>query len=130
MLKSLFEERGARQDSEALDRLFRSELGRMRPNLESGLAVLGTLVANAPFIGLFGTVLGIIQAFAALGMDSSGTAGIMSGISRALFATAAGLFVAIPAVVAFNYFSKQIKEQIVAAESLKDLLVSRFRVRD
>jgi biopolymer transport protein ExbB len=98
-----------------------------RMNLEKGLAVLATLGSNAPFIGLFGTVLGIIRSFAYLG-SQSGTASVMSGISQALFATAFGLFVAIPAVVAFNIFTKMIKDLITEAESLRDLYISEMQV--
>ena len=71
---------------------------------EKGLAILATLGANAPFIGLFGTVLGIIRAFAYLGTQS-GSSAVMSGVSQALYATAMGLLVAIPAVFAYNYFT-------------------------
>ncbi len=81
-----------------------------RFRLERNLAVLGTLGNNAPFIGLFGTCLGIIVAFNSLA--ESGTGGpsvVMRGISEALIATAVGLFVAIPAVIAFNYFMRRVK---------------------
>ena len=74
-----------------------------RFRLEKNLAVLGTLGNNAPFIGLFGTVLGIIKAFNDLALaQSGGPSVVMRGISEALVATAVGLFVAIPAVVFFN----------------------------
>ena len=73
--------------------------------------MLGTLGNNAPFIGLFGTVLGVIIAFAALG-ESGGQAdamgGVMAGIAEALVATGVGLFVALPAVVAYNVIQKKI----------------------
>jgi biopolymer transport protein ExbB/TolQ len=111
---------------ESMDRTYRSHVSSQKIKIEGGLANLATLGANAPFIGLFGTVLGIIQAFAALGFESSGTSSVMSGISRSLFATAAGLFVAIPAVVAFNFFSKKVKEIYAENDSLKDLLVSHI----
>ncbi len=73
--------------------------------LESRLGFLGTLGSISPFIGLFGTVLGIIRAFEAIGRTGTGgLATVSTGIAEALIATAAGLFVAIPAVVAYNYF--------------------------
>ncbi len=76
-----------------------------RQNLMKYLSFLGTVGANAPFIGLFGTVLGIIKAFHDLAQASQqGPSVVMAGISEALVATAIGLLVAIPAVVAFNYF--------------------------
>ena len=74
--------------------------------LERRLAFLGTLGNNAPFIGLFGTVLGVVHAFAALGGASGpGADEVMSAIAGALVATAVGLFVAIPAVAAYNLSS-------------------------
>lgn len=107
------------------DRAVRSFLSQEKSRLENGLTVLATLGSNAPFIGLFGTVLGIIQAFGALGNHQNNTADIMTGISEALIATAIGLFVAIPAVIAFNFFSRELKILLVNAEALKDLFLSR-----
>ncbi len=104
-----------------------SKIQRMQ--LEKGLAVLATLGSNAPFIGLFGTVLGIIRAFAYLG-SQSGTASVMSGISQALFATAFGLFVAIPAVIGFNLFSKMIKDLMTQGEALRDLYIAELKIPD
>lgn len=74
-------------------------------SLERFLGVLGTIGSTAPFIGLFGTVLGIIRAFSDLSVASGASpAAVADGIAEALVATAAGLFVAVPAVVAYNYF--------------------------
>jgi biopolymer transport protein ExbB len=82
---------------------------RERLRLERRLAFLATLGSNAPFIGLFGTVLGIIKAFHDLsGAQGAGPSVVMAGISEALVATAVGLMVAIPAVVAFNYFRRRV----------------------
>jgi len=91
--------------------------------LESRIAILGTLGNNAPFIGLFGTVLGIINAFHSLAQNTKGgPAIIMAGISEALIATALGLFIAIPAVGAYNYFVRRIKKIIVSAENFTRML--------
>ncbi len=84
-----------------------AELTRM----EQWLTWLATIGAITPFIGLFGTVWGIIDAF--LGLGSAGTASLSSvapGISEALITTAAGLFAAIPAVIAYNLFVQRVKE--------------------
>ncbi len=113
----------------AVDRLYRSFLSQERSNMEKGLSILATLGANAPFIGLFGTVLGIIQAFSALGVDNVVASSVMSGISLALLATAVGLFVAIPAVVAFNYFSKTIRERLSQCEQAKEQLVASLSLK-
>jgi biopolymer transport protein ExbB/TolQ len=78
--------------------------------LESGLGILATLGSVSPFIGLFGTVVGIIKSFTALSLtDTSNYTHVMSGISEALIATAAGLFVAVPAVMFYNYFTKKLR---------------------
>ncbi len=109
----------------SIDRSISSYIKDKRSNLEKGLPVLATLGANAPFIGLFGTVLGIIRSFAYLGTQSGSTA-VMTGVSQALYATAVGLLVAIPAVVAYNNFSNQIKRAIQRTESLRDQLIAQI----
>ena len=77
--------------------------------LERYLGVLGTIGSTTPFIGLFGTVLGIIRAFHDLAVaEGAGPSVVADGIAEALVATATGLFVAIPAVVAYNYFTRKI----------------------
>ena len=87
--------------------------------LEKRLTILNTLGNNAPFIGLLGTVLGVIMAFHGLGtLGSTGAEVVMRSISRALLATAAGLFIAIPVVMANNYFSKKVKIIIQQLEIL------------
>jgi biopolymer transport protein ExbB/TolQ len=89
------------------------------------LSVLATVGANAPFIGLFGTVLGIIRAFRDLAANTQGIGNsVMFGISEALVATAVGLVVAIPAVVAFNIFNGKLKEVVSNADLLSRTLLS------
>jgi biopolymer transport protein TolQ len=79
--------------------------------LERNMSFLATTASVAPFIGLFGTVLGIIRAFTGLGTEGTATLrAVAPGIAEALIATAAGLFAAIPAVIAYNYFVHQVKE--------------------
>ena len=79
--------------------------------LERNMSWLATTASVAPFIGLFGTVLGIITAFTGLGLEGTATIrAVAPGIADSLIATAAGLFAAIPAVIAFNYFVHQVKE--------------------
>lgn len=112
-------QRGPRVVSETME----AELLRQKSRFEAYLIFLGTLGNNAPFIGLFGTVLGIIKAFKdlSLGDPSKGGAGaqaVMAGISEALVATAVGLAVALPAVVAFNYFKTVVKRTVVNTEAL------------
>jgi biopolymer transport protein ExbB len=108
-----------------------------RKRLERGLAFLGTLGNNAPFVGLLGTVIGVIEAFEALGttdtLQQVGKASasvapqaIMSGIAEALVATAVGLFVAIPAVAAYNYFQRKIQSTLAESEALNDILLAHL----
>jgi biopolymer transport protein ExbB/TolQ len=90
-----------------------------RARYERRLAFLGTLGNNAPFIGLFGTVLGIIRAFHDLAGNSlQGTQAVMSGIAEALVATGVGLLVALPAVAAYNIFTRQVERATSASEVL------------
>jgi biopolymer transport protein ExbB len=101
---------------------------RERLQLERNLAILGTLGNNAPFIGLFGTVLGIIKAFHDLGQNQGGGAAVvMAGISEALVATAVGLIVAIPAVMAFNYFQRRVRARLARADELAHLILANVR---
>jgi biopolymer transport protein ExbB len=112
-------------NTEQIDRSVRSYLALERASLEKGLTALATLGSNAPFIGLFGTVLGIIQAFGALAIQNNNTTSVMTGISEALVATAIGLFVAIPAVIAYNVLSRKLRLLLTECESLRDLYLSR-----
>jgi len=84
-------------------------LFKQHEELQKGLAVLGTLGSTTPFVGLLGTILGIIVAFGELSKGGAGSNAIMFSLAEALILTAVGLVVAIPAVVAFNYFNKKIK---------------------
>lgn len=108
--------------AEALDGALEGARARERLRMERNLAFLGTLGSNAPFIGLFGTVLGIIKAFHDLaGNQAGGPAVVMAGISEALVATAVGLMVAIPAVVAFNYFNRRTRTRMTEVDWMSQL---------
>jgi biopolymer transport protein ExbB len=92
---------------------------RERGRYERRLAFLGTLGNNAPFVGLFGTVLGIIRAFHDLaGASLQGTQAVMAGIAEALVATGVGLLVALPAVATYNAFTRHVERASSAAEVL------------
>lgn len=112
VLRSAFAWRGG--GVTAFESAVESEVGRERPALERGSTVLGTIGNNAPFIGLLGTVIGVIDAFhhlasASSGNDSGAMGNVMYGISEALVATGVGIFVAIPAVIAFNALQRQVE---------------------
>ncbi len=106
-------------------------MAQERPRYERSLSFLGTLGSNAPFVGLFGTVLGIIKAFNDLGAvairGSAIQQTVMTGISEALVATAVGLAVAIPAVVAYNLFTRALKYRVTRAQALAHALVAAAR---
>jgi biopolymer transport protein ExbB len=111
--------------TEAVSEAMASTKSRLRLDMERNLGVLGTLGNNAPFIGLFGTVLGIIKAFADLSRNQAGGAGaVMSGISEALVATAVGLMVAIPAVIAFNFFQGKVRKSLGRVDAMAHLILS------
>lgn len=116
-----FREGGSHAMTEALE----SEQSRARKELETGMNFLGTVGNNAPFIGLFGTVIGVIVSFHELGSAAAraGAMGnVMSGISEALVATGVGIFVAIPAVISYNMAQTRIAEIEQASTSLGRLV--------
>jgi biopolymer transport protein ExbB len=95
---------------DSLSELMAGRVVAEKIELEKRLPILSTLGNNAPFLGLLGTVLGVIKAFNGLGtLGNSGAEVVMKSISTALLATAAGLFVAIPVVMTNNFFSKKLK---------------------
>jgi biopolymer transport protein ExbB/biopolymer transport protein TolQ len=95
---------------EAISDAIESQHARKKKSLERGMSFLGTIGTNAPFIGLFGTVIGVIEAFAHLGagQNQDAMSKVMAGIAEALVATGVGLFVAIPAAVFFNVFQQRL----------------------
>jgi biopolymer transport protein ExbB/TolQ len=102
-------------------------LERQVADLEERLPSLGTIGSTAPFIGLFGTVLGVMRAFRDLaGASSAGPGVVAIGISEALVATAAGLFVAIPAIIAYNYFTTRINRFADELRWVTDELLDRL----
>jgi biopolymer transport protein ExbB/biopolymer transport protein TolQ len=107
-----------------------SELGAARKELGRGTNLLGTLGTNAPFVGLFGTVLGVIEAFHQLsaGAAKAAMGNVMSGIAEALVATGVGLFVALPAVVAYNVAQKRIAGIESDTLALAKLLTAALRM--
>ena len=102
------------------DQIFKIFLQRFRNQAQQGLPVLGTLGSTTPFIGLLGTVMGIIVSFGKLSEDGGGTNAVMLSLAEALILTAVGLIVAIPAVIAFNYFNRKVKGLTEQLVTLKD----------
>lgn len=117
---------------EGMEDLYKATVERERLEYEKMIGFLATLGSNAPFIGLFGTVLGIVGAFAQLsgaGATTGRSAVIMGSISEALVATAVGLLVAIPAVGAYNLFQKRIERTVGASEVVFRELLALARRR-
>jgi biopolymer transport protein ExbB len=126
--------------SEAAEEAMAAAVGLERKRLEKRLLVLGTVGNNAPFIGLLGTVIGVVGAFDALGKTSAMTSAmanstslaperVMGTIAEALVATAVGLVVAIPAVAVFNYFQGRVAAALVDAETLGHVLLAHLRAK-
>ncbi|ACY14570.1 MotA/TolQ/ExbB proton channel family protein [Haliangium ochraceum] len=128
----------APRGSEAADKGMQSAIAVERKGLDARLTYLGTLGNNAPFIGLFGTVIGVILAFEELGQVTGATgaaasqvasAAVMSAIAEALVATAVGIGVALPAVAAYNFFQRRISVLLDDAETLSNLVLAYLGAR-
>ena len=120
--------RGYTKGPESVEDLLTGAMAREKGFYERRLSILATLASNSPYIGLFGTVLGIVRAFKDLSKDmASASTGVMAGIAEALVATAIGLLVAIPAVVAYNVFKGMVKDAVTNTESLSRLLLAELK---
>ncbi len=117
--------RGAQACGEAM----LSAKARVKPLLESRLNILATIGSNAPYVGLLGTVLGIIKAAHDLTGGGSGADpnAVMAGVFEALIATAFGLFVAIPAVITYNVFQRKVREVLSQTDSLAHQVLASIR---
>ncbi len=105
--------------------------GKEKQRYNKRLSFLATVGSNAPFIGLFGTVLGVIKAFGELGTDMSSVGGkLMIGISEALVATGVGLLVAIPAVIAYNVYIGKVNGLSANTELLSRTLLAQLKAEE
>ena len=123
----LSEQANAEPDSvmQGVQRAMRVALTREEERLETHLAFLATVGSTSPYVGLFGTVIGIMNSFRSLANMSQATlASVAPGISEALIATAIGLFAAIPAVIAYNRYSAKVDVLVKRYEAFNDELVS------
>jgi biopolymer transport protein ExbB/TolQ len=127
----LFGLRDREKGPEAVEDRMSGALSTEKTRYNKFLPFLGTVGNNAPFIGLFGTVLGIIAAFDNLAIGSQEAAqGVMGAISEALVATGVGLLVAIPAVIAFNAFKSRVGKSVAQTDLLGRTLLSYLRSDD
>ncbi len=109
------------------DRFTENYLFEQEKKLTQGLSVLSTLGATAPFIGLLGTVLGIIVAFGELSSENMDMNAVMFLLAEALILTAVGLIVAIPAVIAFNIFQKKADQKLDQLNAEKNLKLAQHK---
>ena len=111
--------------SSGLAELFKATYLQEKPTLEGSISVLATVGANAPFIGLLGTVFGIMRSFHDLGsIQEAGQEVVMVGISIALLATAMGLVVAIPSVMLYNYFRRRVNRILDTLENIREVCLA------
>jgi biopolymer transport protein TolQ len=115
---------------ERMERVMQAAIARELAKAERGLAVLATIGSASPFIGLFGTVWGIMNAFRAIAESrNTNLAAVAPGIAEALFATALGLIAAIPAVIFYNWLSGGLDRFAVRLEALTDDVIARVSRR-
>jgi biopolymer transport protein ExbB/TolQ len=113
---------------ESVEDLIAGALGKEKGRYEKRLNFLATLASNAPYVGLFGTVLGIVRSFRDLAANmADASSAVMAGIAESLIATAVGLLVAIPAVVAFNVFKARVKTSVTDGQMLSRILLSQLK---
>jgi len=118
------------EDVEASKRALERAAAIVHAELKRGVSTLATIGSTAPFVGLFGTVVGIINAFKGISTEkSTGLGAVAGGISEALVTTAIGLFVAIPAVWMFNYFTNKVEAFDVDMDNSSSELIDYFLKR-
>ncbi|HEX3695361.1 MAG TPA: MotA/TolQ/ExbB proton channel family protein [Polyangia bacterium] len=116
---------------ESVEDLIAGALGQEKNRYEKRLAFLATLASNAPYVGLFGTVLGIVRSFRDLAANmADASQAVMAGIAESLIATAVGLLVAIPAVVAFNVYKGKVKDAVTGGQTLARVLLAQLKAAE
>jgi biopolymer transport protein ExbB len=116
------------EGADAVEEIVQASMIKERQRYERSLSYLGTVGSNAPFIGLLGTVIGVIIAFAELGRNPKGGLEVVGpGISEALVATAVGLVVAIPSLISFNWMKGMLKKRLANSDFLARLVVTQLK---
>lgn len=117
-----------REGPDAVEEIVQAAMIKERQRYERSLSYLGTVGSNAPFIGLLGTVIGVILAFAELGRNPKGGLEVVGpGISEALVATAVGLVVAIPSLMCFNWMKGLLKKRLANSDFLARIVVTQLK---
>ena len=116
------------EGTDAVEEIVQASMIKERQRYERSLSYLGTVGSNAPFIGLLGTVIGVIIAFAELGRNPKGGLEVVGpGISEALVATAVGLVVAIPSLMCFNWMKGLLKKRLANSDFLARIVVTQLK---
>ncbi|MDX1950305.1 MAG: MotA/TolQ/ExbB proton channel family protein, partial [Rickettsiales bacterium] len=119
-----YEKKGKRRPLKRAERALNNASIRELNFIEKNLSFLATVGSSAPFVGLFGTVLGIMNSFQAIAVTQNTSLGVVApGIASALFATAIGLFAAIPAVIFYNKFNSEVSRLAVEVDDFVDELL-------
>jgi biopolymer transport protein ExbB/TolQ len=117
-----------REGADAVEEIVQASMIKERQRYERSLSYLGTVGSNAPFIGLLGTVIGVIIAFAELGRNPKGGLEVVGpGISEALVATAVGLVVAIPSLMCFNWMKGLLKKRLANSDFLARIIIAQLK---
>jgi biopolymer transport protein ExbB len=124
VLDAGLESRG--EKSEDMDRHIEEAILWQLPRMDRYMWILDTSVTLAPLMGLFGTIIGMIDSFNVLGQAAGKQSEVTGGIAHALIATGAGLFIAIIAIVFLNYFNKRIRLALHQMELLKIMMINRL----
>ena len=126
-MEAAFKTRSKTQLNERLSNMLQINIEKQMEKIEKSYTFLATVGSTAPFIGLFGTVWGIMNSFKSIAIaQNTNLAVVAPGIAEALFATALGLFVAIPAVVAYNKISSDISKYFISLETFMDEFTTIF----
>jgi len=116
------------EGADAVEEIVQASMIKERQRYERSLSYLGTVGSNAPFIGLLGTVIGVIIAFAELGRNPKGGLEVVGpGISEALVATAVGLVVAIPSLMCFNWMKGLLKRRLSNSDFLARIIITQLK---
>lgn len=116
-------------DTAIIHELMSNVINREKVHMENNVSIIGTISHISPLVGLFGTVVGIIKSFYGMALTSSGGAEVMSaGVAEALITTAVGIFIAVPAVILYNYFVRKISVIVQALSIVRDEIITELKI--
>lgn len=116
-------------DTVIIYELMSNVINRERVHMENNVGTIGTISHISPLVGLFGTVIGIIKSFYSIALTGSGGSGVIAmGVAEALITTAAGILIAVPAVIFYNYFVRKISVTVQALSIVRDELITELKI--